>query len=108
VNALDFAKQTLQLLRLGGKVASSLGLGTVVSLVGEAVADASSVALSAIDNAQKQEADALAALRLVLAESLAKCDKALATAEAARQTADNIIDQGAPAEVAPGLPVAEG
>lgn len=96
MNGLDFAKKTLELLRLGGKVAAGLGLGTVVSLVGEAVAGASDVALGAIDNAQKQEADALAALRAVLVESLAKCDKALATADEARRTADNIIEAGAP------------
>ncbi len=103
MTGLDFGKQALELVRLGGKVVASLGLGTVVSLVGEAVGSAADVALSAIANAQKQEADALAALRQVLAESLAKCDKALATADQARETADNIIEAGGPPAAAPGV-----
>jgi len=96
VDSIAVAKTALEIVRLGGQTVAGLNLNPVATLAATAVAGATQVALNAIDNAEKSEAEALAALKATLASSIAAVDQRLGDLDAARRAADDKIAAHAP------------
>lgn len=98
MDGTTIAKSALQLLETVGKTIADLNLHPVVTLAARAASGAATVALSAIDNASKSEAETLAALKATLASSIAAVDQRLGDLDAARKAADDKIAAAAPPE----------